>query len=333
MQNVAIGGKNQNTDINGKFNLGARTDSAGLCFLWLNYENKACKLSNFLGVTASTLVKTALPSYLQNVKITSDSDYANAKMAICSDMLSRYNDESKRHSNIPRAVVWTTEFGNGTSSAPAFRVRGASILPDIILTGVTANPKTPKEPLRRLRTAHHEYTHFLHCVYAGNKNNFWDNVVLSEIGCTLANATASLINKMFNTDISTGYTGSYDFTNPYVNFAENYAEWYSFVGCYSKGITGKDSKKDYETGTEYSSNTSFKNQVIFTQLVTVLNNNGYTNSADRIVSVIDKYNVTTFNELYSSLTKQYPSLKTKIDDAFKTYYVTKGSKDGNVITY
>ena len=28
------------------------------------------------------------------------SDYANAKMAICSDMYSRYNDESKRHSNI-----------------------------------------------------------------------------------------------------------------------------------------------------------------------------------------------------------------------------------------
>lgn len=75
--------------------------------------------------------------------------------------------------------------------------------------------------------------------------------------------------------------------------------------------------------------------MLFSSLVipSCSNFNGYTNSADRIVSVIDKYNVTTFNELHSSMIKQYPSLKTKIDDVFKTYYVTKGSKDGNVITY
>ena len=139
VKNVTIGGNNYVTNIDGKFNLGSRTDSAGLCFIWLDYENEACKLTNFLGVTASTLVKTALPSYLQNVTITSSSDYANAKMAICSDMYSRYNDESKRHSNIPQAVVWTTELGNGTSSAPTFHYRGANLLPDIILTGVTAS--------------------------------------------------------------------------------------------------------------------------------------------------------------------------------------------------
>lgn len=89
VKNVIICGQNYVTDINGKFNLGSRTDSAGLCFIWLDYENDACKLTNFLGVTASTLVKTALPSYLQNVTIISNSDYANAKMAICSDMYSR----------------------------------------------------------------------------------------------------------------------------------------------------------------------------------------------------------------------------------------------------
>lgn len=331
VNNVTIGGNRQETDINGAFNLGSRTDSAGLCFLWLNYENRACKLSNFLGVTASTLVKTALPSYLQNVTITSDSDYANAKMAICSDMLSRYKDESKRHSNIPQAVVWTTEFGNGTSSAPAFHVRGLSILPDIILTGVTADANEGAK--NKLNILHHEYTHFLHCVYAENKNNFWDNIVLSEMGCTIATATVDLINDIFNSNISTGYIGSYNFDNPYVYFAENYAEWYSLVGFYGKGIIGKTLDSTKGSGIFYIMGTPFDNQKIFTQLVTLLNSNGYSNSADIIVNIIDKDNVTTFNELYSSLIKQYPSLKNKINNTFKGYYVQKGSKNGNVIIY
>lgn len=333
IQNVVLGGKNQDTDVNGSFNLGSRTDSAGLCFLWINYENKACKLSNFLGLTASTLVKTAFPSYLQNVTITSSSDYANAKMAICSDMLSRYNDESKRHSKIPQAVVWTTEFGKGTSSAPSFHVRGSIILPDIILTGVTANEND--KAMDKLNTLHHEYTHFLQCVYAENKNNFWDNVVLSEIGCTIATATVDLINKIFNSNLSTGYTSSYNFENPYVCFAENYAEWYSLVGCYSKGVIGKSLYSGYGTGTFVTTDTTFDNQLIFARIVTLLNNNGYSNSADIIVSIVDQYNVTTFNEFYEALIKDYPNLKTKINEKFQNDEIYKvcGNKIGNVIIY
>ena len=325
VSNVTIGGKEQRTDVNGKFDLGSRTDSAGLCFLWLNYENRACKLSNFLGITAATLVKTALPSYLQNVTITTTSDYANAKMAICSDMLSRYDDESKRHPNIPQAVVWTTEFGNGTSSAPSFHVRGLTILPDIILTGVTADiNKSAKE---KLRIMHHEYTHFLHCFYAENKDYFWDDVVLSEIGCTIANATVDLINLIFNSDFSTGYTGSYNFENPHVYFAENYAEWYSLVGCYGKGILFKDIEKG--SGEIIGSTKIFKNQNIFSVIIKLLKNCGYENSSDIIVSIIDKYNVTTFKELYMSLIKEFPSLKTEIDKAFiDNYNSPNGTKDG-----
>ncbi len=330
VNNVTIGGHKQETDIDGAFNLGTRTDSEGLCFLWLNYENEACKLSNFLGVTASTLIKTALPSYLQNVKITSNSDYANAKMAICSDMLSRYKDESTRHSNIPQAVVWTTEFGDGTSSAPSFHLRGVSLLPDIILTGVTVDKN--EEKCVKLELLHHEYTHFLHCVYAENKNDFWGDVVLSEIGCTIASATIDSI-------ISTGYEGSYNFYNPYVYFAENYAEWYSLVGCYGKGIIGKDISKnkidlkDIGMGIYISGDSDFYNQDIFAALVVLFNSNGYTDFADIIVNIVDQYDVTTFNELYSSLIRQYPSLKTEINNTFKNYYIEKGNKDGNVIIY
>lgn len=330
VNNVTICGNQQETDKNGSFYLGERTDSAGLCFLWLNYENKACKLSNFLGITAATLVKTALPSYLQNVTITSDSDYANAKMAICSDMLSRYNDESKRHSNIPQAVLWTTEFGNGTSSAPSFHVRGLTILPDIILTGVTANAN--KRAMDRLETLHHEYTHFLHCFYAENKDYFWDDVVLSEIGCTIANATVDLINFIFNSDIQTGYTGCYNFENPHVYFAENYAEWYSWVGCYNKGLIGKKIQISKGSGLNSTSNPYFNNQMIFGQLVRLLSERGFNDTADIVVSIVDKYNVTTFKELYLSLIKEFPSLKAEIDKTFiDNYNSPKGIKDGYLL--
>lgn len=329
VKNVTLGGLASNTDASGSFNLGARTDSAGLCFLWLDYENDACKLTNFLGVTASTLVKTALPSYLQNVTITSGSDYANAKMAICSDMLSRYNDEAKRHGKIPQAYVWTTEFGDGTSSAPSFRVMGSSLLPDIILTGVSS--KSGSQYLGTIQTLHHEYTHFLHCVYAANKNNFWDNVVLSEIGCTIANATVGLINKIFGSNFKTGYAGSYNFDNPYVYFAENYAEWYSYVGCYGKGPVGKKASPNKGYGTYFNRDIVFTNQEIFINLVQLLNMYGNANSADIIVSLVDKYDITTFNELYTALIKEFPNLKTQINETFRQHYKPYGSKPGNVV--
>lgn len=325
VKNVTICGNNYVTDNTGKFNLGSRTDSAGLCFIWLDYENDACKLTNFLGVTASTLVKTALPSYLQNVTITSNSDYANAKMAIYSDMYSRYKNEAERHSNIPKAIVWTTELGNGTSSSPAFHYRGASLLPDIILTGVTADSKNNAKS--KLLTLHHEYTHFLHCTYTKNKNNFWDNVVLSEIGCTIANATVEWINEWFNQNLNTGFVNFYNFKNPYVYFAENYAEWYSLVGFYGKGVVGKNNNPKYASGLHTSTHPDFYNQRIFAELVKIIG------SVDEFVNVIDNYDVTTFNELYKALITEYPLLKTKINNAFQSYYIQEGSKTGNLIDF
>lgn len=184
-------------------------------------------------------------------------------MAICSDMLTRYKDETKRHGKIPQAIVWVTGAGSGTSSAPCFNKLGISItvdislgaiLPtsalsnllhttaftlrfsDIILTGITASPS--RDAMSKLKILHHEYTHFLHCVYASNKNKFWNDIVLSELGCTIADVTLSLLNAIFKSNLSTGYNGFYNFNNPYVYFAENYAEWYSLVGCYGKGLVG-----------------------------------------------------------------------------------------------
>lgn len=327
VKNVTIGGNNYVTNIDGKFNLGSRTDSAGLCFIWLDYENEACKLTNFLGVTASTLVKTALPSYLQNVTITSSSDYANAKMAICSDMYSRYNDESKRHSNIPQAVVWTTELGNGTSSAPTFHYRGANLLPDIILTGVTASSE--KYAIGKLQTLHHEYTHFLHCVYTKNKNNFWDNVVESEFNMTIE----SIKNMILSLDFDFSKVNIYDFSNPYVNFTENLAEWYSLVGCYKKGMVGTKLYPEYGNGTSCSDSV-FKNQVLFNYIVMSLTNDKkYSEFSDEIITLIDKDNITTFDELYASLIRQYPSKKTIIRFIFENNYIVYGGQAGNIINY
>ena len=50
-------------------------------------------------------------------------------------------------------------------------------------------------------------------------------------------------------------------------------------------------------------------------------------------SVVDMYNVTTFNELYLSMISAYPNLKTNIDGVFKQYYIPVGNEDGNIIIY
>ena len=325
LKNVVLGGLVSDTDADGKFNLGQRTDSAGLCFLWIDYENNACKLTNFLGVTASTLLKTAFPSCLQNVTITSNSDYENAKMAICCDMYSRYLDESTRHSDIPQAYVWVTDSGDGTSSSPSFHQLGERSLPDIILTGISA--QSDNIAMGRLKVLHHEYTHFLHCVYAENKDNFWNQIVISEIGCTIANAAVDLINKLFETNFKTGFVSFYDFENPYVYFAENYAEWYSLVGCYSRGVIGKINDSYKGSGLINTDSKYFYNQQILIEIVRDIT------SVDDLSKLIDKDNITTFNELYTSLINEYPNSKQKINSLFKKHYIQKGSKDGNVIQY
>lgn len=331
ISNVCIGGNDDDTNKSGEFSLGSRTDAQGLCFLWLNYENDACKLSNMLGITASTLVKTDWPSKLKNVKITTSSDYANAKMSVCSDLLKRYDDELTRHTNIPKAIVWSTELGDGVSSAPCFRYLGFEKLPDIILTGLSA------DSINSLQTLHHEYTHFLHCVYTKNKNTFWDKVVLSEIGCTIATAALNVLDYFFEDDLNSPYVaGTYNFENPYVCFAENLAGWYSFVGCYGQGDVGK-MQEDYYGYGHYSNTEIYDNSDVFAKLISKFYSNATTTQKQKLafefINLIDLYDITTFAEFYDVLIKKYPSKKSYIQSVFKTYYKQYGSKDGNVINY
>ena len=325
ISNECILGKSSQTNKEGKFSVGSRSDAAGLCFLWVEFENEACKLSNILGIYASVLVKTSWPSKLTNVKIKADSDTENAKMAICDDLLRRYEDEKTRHGNIPKAKIWITKKGDGTSSAPCFNYLGANLLPDILLTGISA------QSMRTLETLHHEYTHYLHCVYVENNNLFWNDVVLSEIGCTVASATIESI------DFETPFVaGTYNFNNPHVCFAENLAGWYSYVGCYGQGTIGKKSLKKLGNGCSYSTNT-YDNEDVFAKLIYDF----YSNSTDlqkqqlayEFMNIVDEYNVTTFTEFYDALIKEYPSKKEVIQSTFKTYYNQHGSRDGNVIKY
>ena len=305
---VRRGFNKYSTDRDGYFSLGTSRDILGLCWIWVDYENKACKLSNILNVTASTLVKGDWPSKLSNVTIKASSNYAKTKMAVCSELLARYDDESKRHSNIPCARIWTVQAGNGVSSAPCF----GGLLPDILLTGCDSYDSG------MLQLLHHEYTHFLHNKYTGNKNNFWTNVVLSETGCTISNKAIEIVNKILGTSYSTSYVSFYDFKNQYVTFTENLAEWYSYLGR-ARGNYGRKINLN-ETGDTERDSSTFKNMNIFTNLV----KSGF--SANEILNLIDKYNVITFQELYDALVKDYPNKKSVIQNVFKTYYVSYGNE-------
>ncbi len=340
------------TDKKGEFSFaGGLPNSAGLCTISVNFYNKACKLTNFLGVEAPVILKTDWPSKLVNTKIVSKNDYVNAKMAICNDVLRRYDDESLRHSGIPQAIIWTQkkwkieelladqfdfEF-NHLSSAPCFHYRGKKNLPDIIMTGVQA------KSIGTLKTFHHEYTHFLHCVYTENKNDFWDNIIYSEVGCTIADATVEFIDLFFEGDaFSTGYAdGLYNFKNPYVCFAENLAEWYSYVGCYGQGDVGKKMNITYGNGDTPASKI-YDNTELFTSLVINLFNYygvGIDDSekkqsiAAKFLQLIDEKNIITFAEFYEELIKKYPNQRNLIQATFKSKYKQYGSKVGNIINY
>lgn len=192
------------------------------------------------------------------------------------------------------------------------------------MTGGTA--KAEKNALVKLETLYHEYTHFMHCVYTNNSRNFWDNVILSEIGCTIANATVDFINEKFNTTLDTGYVEFYNFENPYVYFTENFAEWYSYVGCYGKGLVGSIIDPTKAAGLKITSDSNiFDNQAIFVEIVKVIG------SVDDLVQIIDRYDVITYNDLYKALVDVYPWLKTKINDAFKNNFKQKGTRTGNVV--
>ncbi len=166
----------------------------------------------------------------------------------------------------------------------------------------------------------------MHCVYTNNSRNFWDNVILSEIGCAIATATVDFINEKFNTTLDTGYVEFYNFENPYVYFTENFAEWYSLVGCYGRGLVGSVSSPKIGNGLTKSNDTkTFDNQAIFKSIVKLIG------SADNLVEIIDRYDVITYNDLYTALVDDYPWLKTKINEAFKNNYKQKGTRTGNVV--
>lgn len=336
VRNLCLSENNTSTKENGSFSLGSYSNAVGLCSIWIDYSNSACSLSNFLDVTASTLVRTDVPSNLTNISIYNYSGYSNAKMAVCADFLLRYKDESTRHSGIPKAYVWTTELGGGASSAPCFRQLGSEVLPDIILTGLDSINTG------RLETLHHEYTHFLHCVYAGNKNNFWNSVVESEIKCTVYTKISDfirIINDYVNTD--SFVNGTYDFTNPYVCFAENLAEWYSYVGCYGVGVLRKK-RPAYGSGKIFNTKV-YVNTKVFSELICLLYNDfdvvdtksKYQMCAIAFIAIIDKYDITTFDEFYRALVKEFPQEKTKIQSLFEdnNIYHQYGNKSGNVISY
>ena len=125
----------------------------------------------------------------------------------------------------------------------------------------------------------------------------------------------------------------YDFSNPYVNFTENLAEWYSLVGCYKKGMVGTKLYPEYGNGTSCSDSV-FKNQVLFNYIVMSLTNDKkYSEFSDEIITLIDKDNITTFDELYASLIRQYPSKKTIIRFIFENNYIVYGGQAGNIINY
>ena len=336
VRNICSNEKVESTDKEGHFSFGDYSDAKGLCSIWIDYSNSACSLSNFLNVTASTLVATNLPSKLTNISIYNFSGYSNAKMAVCADFLLRYEDEKTRHSRIPKAYVWTTEIGGKAASAPCFRQLGSDSLPDIILTGLSSINE------KKMKTLHHEYTHFLHCVYTNNKNKFWNEVVSSEINCTIyteASKFVKSINKLI--DMGEDVYGSYDFANPYVNFTENLAEWYSWVGCYGKGVL-KDLKPELGLGNK-SDDENYLNSKVFEKLVYLLYNNyandntenEYQQCAISFITIIDKYDVTTFNEFYLALVKEFPNKKDLIQTVFNPtegFYIQYGNRKGNVIS-
>lgn len=308
------GSYKSNTDKNGYFSLGSKRNCWGLCWIFANYENAACTLSNILNITASTLVKVDWPSNLKNVTIKADSGYAKTKMAICNELLVRYNEETKTHGIIPKARVWTTQFGDGTSSAPCFHYLTGKKLPDIFLSDCDQASSS------NLYTLHHEYTHYLHNIYCRNKDNFWNSVILSEIGSNVANVSIDIVNAIFsNADFDHIYPSGYNFSNKYVCFTENLAEWYSNVGI-GKGTYGV--KTNINSTGKYIRRTGvYKNQSVFYNLI-----RQEVCAAKDIIFLIDKNDITTFNEFYYALISSYPTKKTAVKKIFETYYTSYGNE-------
>lgn len=300
------------TNENGKFSLGYSRNICGLSWLWADYENVACVLSNILNLNASTLLKVAFPSKLSNITINATSNYATAKMAICNEVLHRYKQELDRGNTLKKARIWTTELGNGTSSAPCFTYLEKSINPDIFLT--ECNKYAANE--KYLKILHHEYTHYVHCLGTENKSKFYNDVIKSEINSSINYTITEFINKFLENKIDVNF---YDFSNAHVLFTENLAEWYSLVG-YENGAYGECEKVFKNNGTAYTLG-DYDCQQVFTNLV--LNK---ILSANDIIDVIITDDVINFQEFYNSLIKRYSNKQNKIQTIFENSYVAHGNE-------
>lgn len=294
------------TNIKGEFSLGYSRNIWGLSWIWADYVNDACILSNVLNLNASTLLKVAFPSKLTGVTINATSEYATAKMAICNEILRRYEQEKKRGNSLKRAIVWTTQLGNGTSSAPCFDYLGNENMVDIFLTGC----KNYASNAGFLKVVHHEYTHYMHCLSTKNKNGFYNNVIESEIKSSVKSTIINFVNKILETNFKAEF---YDFSNKYVLFTENLSEWYSLVG-FENGAYGEAAKVTKYYGEKIGSST-YDCQNVFAKLVEkkVL-------TAEDIIKIICSDKTITFQEFYDSTVKYYPYRKKDIENVFKDYY-------------
>ena len=294
------------TSKTGNFSLGTSKDIFGLCWIWANYENSACKLSNFLNLTASTLIRVGWPSSLTNVTIYASSDYSTAKMAICNELCTRYSDELERHDSIPQARVWTTEIGNGTSSAPCLQYLVGNSLPDLVLTNCDSYN------VLYLYQVHHEYTHYLHNIYTNDKDDFWYNVIASEIGSAVESTAISVWNTIFTKFSLDTNKYWYDFSNPYVDFTESLADWNSYIGL-TKGAYGQNVGLSYK-GLNADTD-DYPNAAVFSFLI-----NKSVLSADDVMDLVDAYDITTFAEFKKALLTEYSAKTSDIEYAFERGY-------------
>ena len=307
--------RESSTDKDGHFSLGEKRDIFGLVWLYANYENSACKLTEILNFNTSTLLAVKFPSSLVNANISAKTNYSRGKMAICRELLERKNDSLNKGKNIPQAKIWTTIAGKGTSSSPCFNYtnfKSVIKLPDIILTDCNAYTHS------NIKVLHHEYTHYLHNVYAENKGDFWTSVVNSETIQRIPDCLMGLFPGFEKKE--TDYY--YDFSNAYVDFTECLAEWYSNVALARGMFEGKHGSVE---GDEYNSS-RFPNSELLSSLISNIRYDLNTEEKpDYIMNLVDTYDIRTFQELYDALVTEEPEMKDIIMNTFQNFYIVFGN--------
>ncbi len=144
-------------------------------------------------------------------------------------------------------------------------------------------------------------------------------MIASEIQSSVKSVVTSFVNEILKTDFDVSF---YDFSNAYVLFTENLAEWYSLVG-FENGAYGEAAKVPKNKGIEIGSS-RYKCQGVFSSLVSE-----NIVSADNIIDIIKSDAVVTFQEFYNSLVRKYPVKKDEIKSIFKDSY----KSDGNPLKY